>query len=120
VENIRRVGEIAKLFIESGLVVLCCFISPFRAERDTVRTLLGPDEFIEIFVDVPLDECIRRDPKGLYAKALAGAIKNFTGIDSPYEAPRAPDIHVAGTQETAKAAAARIVEWFLAHQAQRL
>jgi bifunctional enzyme CysN/CysC len=120
VENIRRVGEIAKLFIESGLVVLCCFISPFRAERDTVRTLLGPDEFIEIFIDVPLDECIRRDPKGLYAKALAGGIKNFTGIDSPYEAPPAPEIHLAGIEETSEAASARIVDWFLAHQARRM
>src|SRR5262249_4234066 len=120
VENIRRVGEIAKLFMESGLVVLCCFISPFRAERNGVRELLDPGEFVEIFVDVPVEECIRRDPKGLYAKALAGGIRNFTGIDSPYEAPRAPDIHVAGTQETSEAAAARIVGWFLAHQAQRL
>ena len=88
VENIRRVGETAKLFVEAGLVVLSCFISPFRAERDMVRELLAPDEFAEIFVDVPLEECIRRDPKGLYAKALAGEITNFTGIDSPYESPR--------------------------------
>ena len=120
VENIRRVGEIAKLFIESGLVVLSCFISPFRAERDMVRELFDPAEFVEIFVDVPLEECVRRDPKGLYAKALAGGIRNFTGIDSPYEAPEAPDIHVAGAQEKSEAAAARIVDWFLAHQARRL
>ena len=120
VENIRRVGEIAKLFIESGLVVLSCFISPFRAERDMVRELLMPGEFVEIFVDVPLQECIRRDPKGLYAKALAGGIRNFTGIDSPYEAPQAPDIRVAGVEETSEAAAARIVDWFLVHQARRL
>jgi bifunctional enzyme CysN/CysC len=120
VENIRRVGETTKLFIEAGLVVLSCFISPFRAERDMVRELLGAGEFAEIFVDVPLDECIRRDPKGLYAKALAGRIRNFTGIDSPYEAPRAPDIHVAGVEETPEAAAARIVDWFFAHQGQRL
>jgi bifunctional enzyme CysN/CysC len=116
VENIRRVGETTKLFLEAGLVVLSCFISPFRAERDVVRELLAPGEFAEIFVDVPLAECIRRDPKGLYAKALAGGIKNFTGIDSPYEPPQAPDIHVAGLEETPEIAAARIVEWFFAHQ----
>jgi bifunctional enzyme CysN/CysC len=120
VENIRRVGEVAKLFVESGLVVLSCFISPFRAEREMVRELLGPGEFVEIFVDVPLAECIRRDPKGLYAKALAGGIKNFTGIDSPYEAPEAPDIRIAGAEETPDAAAARIVDWFLAHQTRTL
>jgi bifunctional enzyme CysN/CysC len=116
VENIRRVGETAKLFVEAGLVVLCSFISPFHAERDMVRELLAPGEFAEIFVDVPLAECIRRDPKGLYAKALAGAIRNFTGIDSPYEAPQAPEIHVAGVEETPEASAARIVDWFFTHQ----
>ena len=116
VENIRRVGEIARLFVEAGLVVLGCFISPFRAERDMVRELFAPDEFAEIFVDVPIEECIRRDPKGLYAKARAGEIGNFTGIDSPYEAPRAPDIHVVGAEEAAEAAAARIVDWFLGRQ----
>jgi bifunctional enzyme CysN/CysC len=120
VENIRRVGEVAKLFVESGLVVLSCFISPFRAERDMMRELLAPGEFVEIFVDVPLEECIRRDPKGLYAKALAGRITNFTGIDSPYEAPQAPDIRIAGVEEMPEAAAARIVEWFLAYQTRRL
>jgi bifunctional enzyme CysN/CysC len=116
VENIRRVGETAKLFVEAGLVVLSCFISPFRAEREMVREQLGSGEFIEIFVDVPLQECIRRDPKGLYAKAMAGGIKNFTGIDSPYEAPASPDIHVAGMEETPEMAATRIVQRFLIHQ----
>jgi bifunctional enzyme CysN/CysC len=120
VENIRRVGEVAKLFVESGLVVLSCFISPFRAEREMVRELLAPGELVEIFIDVPLEECIRRDPKGLYAKALAGLITNFTGIDSPYEAPEAPDIRIAGMEETPELAAARIVDWFLAYQARRL
>jgi bifunctional enzyme CysN/CysC len=120
VENIRRVGEVAKLFVESGLVVLSCFISPFRAEREMVRELLALGEFVEIFIDVPLEECIRRDPKGLYAKALAGLITNFTGIDSPYEAPEAPDIRIAGMEETPELAAARIVDWFLAYQARRL
>jgi bifunctional enzyme CysN/CysC len=119
VENIRRVGEVVKLLVESGLVVLCCFISPFRAEREMVRELLAPGEFVEIFIDVPLAECIRRDPKGLYARALAGDIKNFTGIDSSYEMPEAPQIRVAGAQESPETAAARIVDWFMAGQAQQ-
>jgi len=92
VENIRRVGEVAKLFVDAGVIVLCSFISPFRAERRMVRELLGPGEFIEIFMDTPLEECIRRDAKGLYAKAKAGLIPNFTGISSPYEPPEAPEI----------------------------
>jgi bifunctional enzyme CysN/CysC len=119
VENIRRVGEIAKLFVESGLVVLTCFISPFRAERQMVKEMLADKEFVEIFVDVPLTECMRRDPKGLYAKAKAGRIKNFTGIDSPYEAPQAPDILVAGLEEPPGRATARIVDWFVAYQTGR-
>jgi bifunctional enzyme CysN/CysC len=94
VENIRRVGEVAKLMVESGLIVLCSFISPYRAERDMVRGLVAPDEFIEVYVDTPLDECMRRDPKGLYAKASAGKLKNFTGIDAPYEPPATPEIHL--------------------------
>jgi bifunctional enzyme CysN/CysC len=94
VENIRRVGEVAKLIVESGLVVLCSFISPYRSERDIVRSLVEPGEFIEVFVDTPIDDCIKRDPKGLYAKASAGQLKNFTGIDAPYEAPISPEIHL--------------------------
>jgi bifunctional enzyme CysN/CysC len=120
VENIRRVGEVAKLFTEAGLVVLACFISPFRAEREMVEELVGPEDFVEIFVDVPIEECIRRDPKGLYAKALKGAIKNFTGIDSPYEPPQAPDLRVDGLTETPGSAASRIVDWFSAYQAKKL
>ena len=110
-ENIRRVGEVAKLFVQAGVVVLCCFISPFAAEREMVRDMVEPGEFCEVFVDAPLEECIRRDPKGLYAKALGGKLQNFTGIDSPYERPAAPDFYVNGASETAQAAAARIVEW---------
>ena len=94
VENIRRVGEVAKLMTEAGLIVLCSFISPFRAERQMVRELIQPTEFIEVFVDTPLDECIRRDPKGLYAKAKAGRLEHFTGLDSPYETPEAPELRV--------------------------
>jgi bifunctional enzyme CysN/CysC len=94
VENIRRVGEVAKLMTEAGIIVLCSFISPYRAEREMVRRLVPEGDFIEVFVDTPIDECMRRDPKGLYAKAKAGEIKNFTGIDAPYEAPEAAEIHL--------------------------
>ena len=94
VENIRRAGEVAKLMVEAGLVVLCSFISPYRAEREMIRNLVEPDEFIEIFVDTPLEDCVRRDPKGLYAKAQAGRLKNFTGVDAPYEPPDNPDVHL--------------------------
>ena len=92
VENIRRVGEVAKLFVEAGLVVICSFISPFRAERRMLRELLPEGDFIEIFVDTPLEDCMQRDPKGLYAKALKGEIANFTGVTSPYEAPQNPEL----------------------------
>ena len=94
VENIRRVGEVAKLMVESGLIVLCSFISPYRAERDMVRGLVAPDEFIEVFVDAPVEDCMQRDPKGLYAIAIAGTLKNFTGVDAPYEAPLEPEVHL--------------------------
>jgi bifunctional enzyme CysN/CysC len=111
VENIRRVGEVAKLFVDAGAVVLCSFISPFRAERRMVRELVEAGEFIEIFVDTPLDECRRRDPKGLYARAAEGKIKNFTGIDSPYEEPESPEIVVnTSGNTTAEVAARRILE----------
>ena len=94
VENIRRVGEVAKLMVDAGLIVIVSFISPFKADRKLVRDMFSGNEFLEVFVDTPLDECIRRDPKGLYAKALKGEIKNFTGLDSPYEAPVAPELQV--------------------------
>ncbi|WP_445222328.1 sulfate adenylyltransferase subunit CysN [Bradyrhizobium sp. Pa8] len=94
VENIRRAGEVAKLMLDSGLIVICSFISPYKADRDMVRKLAGDREFVEVFVDTPIDECIRRDPKSLYSKATSGKITNFTGIDAPYEAPSAPEIHL--------------------------
>jgi bifunctional enzyme CysN/CysC len=93
-ENIRRVAEVARLMVDAGLIVLVAFISPFRAERQAARDLFGPAEFVEVFVDTPLDECERRDPKGLYAKARRGALPNLTGIDSPYEPPAAPEVHL--------------------------
>jgi bifunctional enzyme CysN/CysC len=94
VENIRRVGEVARLMSDAGLIVICAFISPFRADRQMARELASPHSFIEVFVDTPIAECIRRDPKGLYAKAQAGAIPNFTGIDSAYEPPEDPEIRL--------------------------
>jgi bifunctional enzyme CysN/CysC len=84
--------------VESGLIVLCSFISPYRAERDMVRALVGEGEFVEVFVDTPIGECIERDPKGLYAKARAGQLKNFTGVDAPYEAPASPEVHLLTLQ----------------------
>ncbi|WP_105738694.1 adenylyl-sulfate kinase [Cronobacter dublinensis] len=97
-ENIRRVGEVAKLMVDAGLVVLTAFISPHRAERQMVREQLGAGRFIEVFVDTPLEVCEARDPKGLYKKARAGELRNFTGIDAMYEAPQAPEIHLDGQQ----------------------
>ena len=94
IENIRRIGELCKLFIDSGLIVLTAFISPFQSDRDMARSLLEANEFVEIFVDVPLSICEQRDPKGLYKKARDGEIKNFTGITSPYEIPSNPEIHL--------------------------
>lgn len=115
IENIRRVGEVAKLMTDAGLIVLTAFISPFRAERDMVRSMLPEGEFVEVFIDTPLAEAERRDVKGLYKKARSGALKNFTGIDSPYEAPETPEIRVDTTRETAEDAAERIVDRILGH-----
>lgn len=97
-ENIRRVGEVAKLMVDAGLVVLSAFISPHRAERQMVRDMLDPGQFIEVFVDTPLSVCEVRDPKGLYKKARAGKLNNFTGIDSLYEVPLNPELHLCGEQ----------------------
>lgn len=94
VENIRRIGEVAKLFVDSGCIVLTAFISPFISDREQARSLLKEGEFLDVFIDTPLEVCESRDPKGLYKKARAGEIKHFTGIDSAYEAPVAADIHV--------------------------
>ena len=110
VENIRRVGEVAKLMTEAGLVVLCSFISPFEAERRMVRELVEAGEFIEVFVDTPLEECIARDPKGLYKKALAGEIKNFTGVSQPYEAPQTAELRLMTKGEKPEALALRVID----------
>ena len=111
VENVRRVGEVAKLMVDSGLFVLSAFISPFRAERALVGGLLDPGKFIEIYVDTPLAICEQRDPKKLYQKARQGLIANFTGIDSAYEAPLRPDVHL----KTAEMSIEACVEAVLAH-----
>ena len=109
IENIRRVGEVAKLMTDAGLIVLTAFISPFRAERDMVRAMLPAGEFVEIFIDTALAEAERRDVKGLYKKARAGQLKNFTGIDSPYEPPQAPEIRIDTASTTPEHAAEAIV-----------
>lgn len=97
VENIRRVAEVARLMVDAGLIVLVALISPFRSERLGVRRLFDEGEFVEVFVDAPFEECEKRDPKGLYVRARRGEIKNFTGIDSSYEPPEAPEIHLRTT-----------------------
>ncbi len=102
VENIRRVGEVAKLMVEAGLVVLCSFISPYRAERETVRGLVSHDEFVEVFVDTSIEDCMARDPKGLYAKARSGQLKNLTGVDAPYEGPEDPEVHLLTANRSAE------------------
>ena len=109
VENIRRVGEVAKLMTDAGLIVITAFISPFRSERDMVRAMMQPGEFIEVFVDTPLEVAEERDVKGLYAKARSGALKNFTGIDSPYEAPATAELHIDTTEMTPDEAADLII-----------
>jgi bifunctional enzyme CysN/CysC len=113
IENIRRVGEVAKLMADAGLIVITAFISPFRAEREMVRAMIPDGEFFEIFIDTPLAEAEKRDVKGLYKKARAGDLKNFTGIDSPYEAPDSPEVRIDTTKMDAEAAADAIIERLL-------
>lgn len=115
VENIRRVGEVAKLMVDAGLMVMTSFISPFRAERRMVHDLLDEGEFIEVYVDTPIEVCAERDPKGLYKKAKAGEIKNFTGFDSPYEEPERAAIHVKTHEADAEACADQIIEYLEQH-----
>ncbi|MEP4298732.1 MAG: adenylyl-sulfate kinase, partial [Paraglaciecola sp.] len=110
VENVRRVGEVAKLFVDAGIIVLTAFISPFKSEREFCRNLLEEHEFIEVFIDTPIEECEKRDPKGLYQKARQGEIKDFTGIDSPYEAPESPEITLTYTGQSAAESAEQLFD----------
>ncbi len=112
-ENIRRIGEVAKLFVDSGTVVLTAFISPFHTDRDRVRTLVGPNEFVEVFVDCPLEICEQRDVKGLYKKARAGEIADFTGISSPFEAPPNPEITVETSRLSQEESVELVTEYIL-------
>ncbi|MBU0633408.1 adenylyl-sulfate kinase [bacterium] len=111
IENIRRIGEVAKLFVDAGLLVLTAFISPFKSDRQIAKNLLETNEFIEIFIDTPLDICENRDPKGLYKKARDGAIPNFTGISSPYEAPEKPHIHIKTFETTIEESVKTILDY---------
>lgn len=115
VENIRRIGEVSRLFADSGALVVSAFISPYRKDRDRIRGLMGPGEFVEVFVDTPLEICEARDPKGLYKKARAGEISNFTGLDAPYEAPASPEVHLETADLSIDEAAAQVIS-YLAEQ----
>lgn len=108
VENIRRISEVAKLFVDSGQIVLTAFISPFKTDRDYCRSLLEQQEFVEVYIDTPLEVCEQRDPKGLYQKARQGDIKDFTGIDSAYEAPTAPELHLQFAGESPQESAEKL------------
>jgi adenylylsulfate kinase len=116
VENIRRIGEISKLFVDAGMIVISAFISPFRSERQMARDLLEDGEFIEVYVKAPLDICEERDPKGLYKKAREGAIKNFTGIDSPYEEPETAELTLDNATHTVEENVGKIVEYLKGRQ----
>ena len=117
VENIRRIAEVAKLFVEAGLITVVSFISPFRAEREMARGLMGANEFIEIFVNTPLETCEQRDPKGLYRKARRGELRNFTGLDSPYEKPETPELILDALNERAEDLADRVIAFLQQREA---
>lgn len=108
-ENIRRIGEIAGLFVDSGLVVLASFVSPYKKDREMVKSVVKDINFVEVFIDTPIEECERRDVKGLYAKARAGLITDFTGVNAPYEAPEQPDVRIDTTRQDIDASAALVV-----------
>jgi len=116
VENIRRIGEVSKLFTDSGVIVLSAFISPFTSDRRLVRNLFPAGEFIEVFMDTPLQTCEERDPKGLYEKARSGKIKHFTGIDSPYEAPERSEVRLDTSQMSVDECVNRLIDYLLQRQ----
>jgi adenylylsulfate kinase len=113
VENIRRIGEVSKLFLDSGIITLTAFISPFKSDRQLVRELFEKGQFLEVFIDSSLEVCENRDPKGMYVKARSGKIKNFTGISSPYEAPENPEIHIINNSITIDAASDQIISYLI-------
>ena len=116
IENIRRISHVAKLFIDSGLIVSTAFISPFAADRAMAAEMLAAGEFIEVYIDTPIAVCEQRDPKGLYKKARAGEIKDFTGIDSTYDIPQKPTIHVKTAENSVLQCAEQIIDYLIAHQ----
>lgn len=111
IENIRRIGEVSRLFADAGGLVISAFISPYREDRDRIRRLTQPGEFIEVYVDTPLEVCEARDPKGLYKKARAGEISGFTGLDAPYEAPLEPEVHLKTMELTVDEAASQVIRY---------
>lgn len=115
VENIRRIGEMSRLFVDAGMITLAAFISPFRADRNAVRERMEADDFVEVFIDTPLTTCEQRDPKGLYRRARDGQIKDFTGIDSPYEPPEAPELHIVNDGIAPEEAAEQVVRYLQSH-----
>lgn len=115
IENIRRVGEVGKLFVDAGLITLASFISPFRSDRMIVRELFEPNEFLEVFVAAPLSVCEERDPKGLYKKARQGKIPNFTGVDSPYEPPESAEVVLSTDDSTAEECADSLIRYIVKH-----
>lgn len=114
IENIRRIGEMSRLFVDAGMITLAAFISPFRADRDAVRERMAAGDFVEVFIDTPLATCEQRDPKGLYQRARRGLIKDFTGIDSPYEPPEAPELHIVNDGISPEEAAVRVIRYLQA------
>ena len=113
VENIRRIGEVSKLFLDSGVIVLTAFISPFKSDRQLARSLVKKGQFIEIFIDASLETCEERDPKGMYLKARSGEISNFTGISSPYETPENPELHIINNEITLDGASNQIIKFLI-------
>jgi adenylylsulfate kinase len=111
IENIRRISEVSKLFVDAGIIVSSAFISPFKEDRQQARELLDNGEFIEVFIDTPIEVCEQRDPKGLYKKARSGEIKNFTGIDSTYELPESPEVHVKTAEQSIEECVEQIVSY---------
>ena len=115
-ENIRRIGEMTKLFVNAGIIAITAFISPYQKDRQRLKDLVGENHFFEIFVDCPIEVCAQRDEKGIYEKAMSGEIKNFTGISAPYEEPTNPDLIIQSDKENAKAAALRVYELMQQHK----